>query len=136
MKIERITHYIKEYIGNNSSYKIIALMITLLLWLLVIGREHKVESKEMPIEVFAPPGYMVSKIEPESVTIKVKGHPKLINRFFLRQRGIDFTLDKFRKKRIRLKVTEDKVNLAFGIKLISISPRMIYVELQKDEINE
>lgn len=122
----------KVYFTHNSSYKIIALMITLLLWLLVIGREHKVESKEFPVEITPPKGYIVTKVEPETITVKVKGHPKLMNRFFLRQRSIDFSVDKFRKTHLRLRVTEDKINLAFGVKLVSLSPRMVFIELQKE----
>ena len=125
--------WFKEYIAHNSSYKLIALMITLLLWLLVIGREHKVESKEFPVEITPPAGYIVSKVEPETITVKVKGHPKLMNRFFLHQRNIEFVIDSYRKKNLRLRITEDKINLAFGVKLVSLSPRMVFVELQKEE---
>lgn len=127
---------IKHFITYNLNYKVIAFLITLLLWLLVIGRDNKIESRELPVNVIVPDDHYVSYIEPETITIKLRGHPKLMKRYLLRTKDIKFKLDKITKKRLRLDISEDKLGIPPGVRLVSLSPQFIIVHIEKIDSSE
>ena len=126
----------KKYMGfvtNNGSYKLVALFVTLILWISIMGRRPFVEEVSIPIEVQVPNAVVIQwDVEPQ-VAIKVKGTRKQIKKFKGIFGKLVVDLRGEPKGRLRLDLKDEFHDLPKGMDLVSVRPRSIEVELIEKE---
>ena len=65
----KMTHLFTE----NFSYKVVALFISLILWLTILGRRDFVMSKNIEIDLITSPGQAVVAQTTDQIKVKVSG---------------------------------------------------------------
>lgn len=121
----------KNMIVENGSYKLVALFVTLILWVTILGRRDFVLSKDMDIEFLLPRSIAVAESNRERhVTVKVSG-PRVALKKFAANPG-SITIDLGRQAEpgpIKATITPRNVEVPFGVKVLSVSPETITVHL-------
>ncbi|MFK8138421.1 MAG: hypothetical protein AB8E15_08680 [Bdellovibrionales bacterium] len=125
---------IKSIFTNNVSYKLVAFLIAILIWLLILGRGHQTAEHIMLIKLNLPEGYIVKSTSADDVKIKVKGAPRLIKRFKVDNPDVDIMSIKAKTGVQRLRVPTGKLLTPLGLRLVSYQPRYIRIELEKKKI--
>ena len=75
---------VKGIFTKDLSYKVVALLITLLIWLLVLGRGHETQDINLKVDFSnVAPSLSIVEASYDVVKVKVKGPPKLIRKFIL-----------------------------------------------------
>ncbi len=117
------------FVTNNGSYKLVALFVTLILWISIMGRRPFVEELALSIEAQTPTALKVEwEIKPE-VKVKVKGTRKQIKKFRTLFSKLVVDLRGEPKGRLRLDLKDELHDLPKGMDLVSVRPRSIEVEL-------
>jgi YbbR domain-containing protein len=122
----------KKFVGfftNNGSYKLVALFVTLILWISIMGRRPFVEELLIEIETRLPAHSQVQWDGKPAVKIKVKGTRKQIKKF---KKSFDKLVVDLRGEpegRLRLDLKDELHDLPKGLDLVSVRPRSIEVRL-------
>ncbi len=121
----------KNAVLENGSYKLVALFVTLILWVTILGRRDFVLSKEMDIEFLLPRTIAIAETNRDRrVTVKVSG-PRMALKKFQTNPGT-ITIDLGRQAEpgpIKATITPRNVEVPFGVKVLSVTPESITVHL-------
>lgn len=128
----------KEWVLENGSYKLVALFVTLILWVTILGRRDFVLSKEMDIEFLLPRAIAIANTgSTKTVTVKVSG-PRMALKKFAQNPGT-ITVDLGRHNEpgpVRAVITPRTIEVPFGVKVISVTPDVINVTLVPSRSDE
>lgn len=120
----------KSWILENGSYKLVALFVTLILWVTILGRRDFVLSKEMDIEFLLPRSIAVAESNLErKVTVKVSGPRMALKKFAQNPGTITIDLVKSQPGPARAVITPRSVEVPFGVKVLSVTPDVINLNL-------
>jgi len=121
----------KEYLLENGSYKLVALFVTLILWVTILGRRDFVLNRELDVEFLVPRTIAVSGTGAnQRVSVKVSG-PRMALKKFAQNPG-SVTIDLGRHSEpgpVRAVVSPRMIEVPFGVKVISVTPEEINVTL-------
>lgn len=124
---------VRNFFLQDLSYKLVALLITLLIWLLVLGRGHETEDVNLKVEFTnIAKGLSVVESSYDVVKVKVKGPPKLIRKFILANSAIKLDAPVREEGVRRIRVYSKTLALPYGLRVLSISPREIRVSVRKE----
>lgn len=118
---------------ENLSYKLISLLIALILWITILGRRDFVVSRKMEIELVTAQGLVVKEQSVDQIKIKVSGPRTALRRFV--ENGVSQVVSIDLAQRPEgtyvVEIPRSKVDLPFGVKLVSMTPSNIEVKLEK-----
>src|SRR5690606_38635104 len=112
-------------------YKLVALFITLILWVSVLGRKETTVSKEVPLNFIAAEDKIVSSVSSKLVRFELTGSRRALRRF-IAERAEPISVDlKIRGVgRLIVTVPEDSLRLPFGVKVQGVNPPSIVVDIE------
>jgi YbbR domain-containing protein len=120
---------------NNFSYKLVSLFISLILWITIMGRRDFTMTRNLDLEVFPAPGYSVISQSVDRLKIKVTGSRTALRRFVETEGsqvvGID--MSSYADGTYEVEIPPTKVDVPFGVKIMSLTPSRIQVRLKKKE---
>lgn len=125
-----------DWIFANSTFKIVALVVSIVLWMTIMGRRDLVQNHEMEIQFILPAGYTIANQVTKSVEVKVTGPRAGLQKFTERQRVVGMDLSKLKVGDHKLFVRTDGVSLPLGVKILSIEPQFVNVKLRQLQLNE
>jgi YbbR domain-containing protein len=129
-KVER---QVRGLFFENISYKLISLLIALILWITILGRRDFVVSRKMELELVTAAGLVVKEQSVDQIKIKVSGPRTALRRFV--ENGVNqvVTIDLAQRPEgtFVVEIPRSKVDLPFGVKLVSMTPSNIEVKLEK-----
>lgn len=121
---------------DNGSYKIVALVVALVLWVTMQGRRDKVLSREIEMQVLLPPQMAITNPIPQAVKLEISGPRVALKKFEERNEPYIVDMGSARPGRQLVRLTKDGLSLPLGAKLISIQPQeflAVIVEVSNKE---
>jgi YbbR domain-containing protein len=117
--------------SENLSYKIVALFITLILWLTILGRRDFILTKTVDIELLTAPSYTVVAQTAEQVKFKVSGPRSALKKYLDSSLSHAITLDISDKGAgvVNVEIPVGKMDVPLGVKIISVRPSKIQAEI-------
>lgn len=119
----------KETFFENGSYKLVALFISLILWLTILGRRDFVVNKDIEVDFIAAENYMVSGQSSDKVRIKLSGPQPLLKKFKEVNQAIQVSLADKEAGLFEIDMTPSKIEVPQGLKILSVKPSQIRVEI-------
>lgn len=122
---------IRSWFSNNLSYKLVALVISLILWMTILGRRDFVLTKVLPLDFVTTSNYRVVDQSSESITVKVSGPRQALKRFAENQEAQVLSINLIHRGpgKYEVVVPTERLDLPFGVKLISVRPKTLQVEI-------
>lgn len=123
----------KQVIFDNFSYKLVALFISLILWMTILGRRDFQVTKNVELDIVPSSGMIVESQSVDRVKVKVAGPRTALRKF------LDMTSSPILSLEVgdnvsglyTVAIPTQKLDLPFGVKVISIKPAEVQVRLQK-----
>lgn len=124
---------ISLFFSENLSYKLISLFIALILWITILGRSDSISTRQVEVEVITSPGVVVASQSAEKIKIRVSGPRTALRRFVENGLSQVVTLDLSNKPEglFQIQIPREKVDLPFGVRLLSISPEILDIKLER-----
>jgi hypothetical protein len=122
-------------VTNNMLYKVFALFVTLILWFSLIGRRDLQVSKELTLRFKTSAEWVVATQSQHTVSVKVLGSRRALRGFLDQQRAIDLDLQGLDEGSHRIPLKEKMLKLPMGLRVLSMSPQVIELELRRSEQN-
>ena len=123
----------KQVIFENFSYKLVALFISLILWMTILGRRDFQVTKNIELDLVPPTGMVLQSQSTEHVKVMVGGPRTALRKFLDSGTSPVLTseLPPSPEGVRRVAISPQKLDLPFGAKVISINPSEVEVRLQK-----
>jgi YbbR domain-containing protein len=119
----------KSWITDNGSYKLVALFVTLILWVTILGRGDIVMNKDVALEFLLPRNMAIADKIERKVAVKVSGPRMALKKFGQHPGTITVDLSRSRPGRTRAMISPKSVEVPFGVKVLSVTPDSIDVSL-------
>ena len=125
---------IRKLFLNNWGLKTSALVLAVLVWASISGRERTFSEKtlKVPVEIFNVSDNMeVVNLRPEEVTVSLKGASKFVAAATTEISPIKIDLKNIKESSKLNYFAEDYLEIPAGVQLISIHPKMIEVYVEE-----
>lgn len=134
-----MTENLKKLAFNNLGLKAGALVLAVLVWAVISGRERTFSEKtlKIPVEVLNVSENMeVVNLRPEEVTVSLKGASKLVAAVSPESQAIKIDLKNIKGSDKLNYFAEDYLEIPEGLLLVSIHPKMIEVYVEEFAMRE
>ena len=125
---QKISH-LRHGIFENGSYKLVALFITLILWLTILGRREFVVNKEIEVDFTVSENLLVSSQSSDKIKIKLSGSQPLLKKYKETSQTLLVNLSDRPIGIYEIEMNASSVEVPMGIKILSVKPSQIRVEI-------
>lgn len=123
---------LSERLTSQWLYKIVSLFVALAIWVTTIqGRKDTIVFKAMDVEFKLKPNLVVTNLEDRTVQVKVSGSRASINKFRQGSQVVSVNLTQEPPGLKRVEIKPSDINLPIGVKLISIQPQALDIEIKE-----
>ena len=125
---------LKKLVFNNWGLKTSALVLAILVWAIISGRERTFSEKtlKIPVEVVnVSENVEVVNLRPEEVTVSLKGASKFVAAVTPESHPIKIDLKNIKESSKLNYFAEDYLEIPKGVQLVSIHPKMIEVYVEE-----
>jgi YbbR domain-containing protein len=109
--------------------RFVALVISVILWILVMGGKKTALTKIAVLDYQLPPHLMLANQPPTEVTVRVLGPQAFLEEFDRQKRVIPINLTKNTVGDVDIKLESELFKLPLGVQFESASPRVIPIKL-------
>lgn len=134
-----MTEKLKNFFLNNWQLKTSALLLAVLVWAIISGREKTYSEKtlKIPVEIInVSPNLEVVRLQPEEARVTLKGSANLIAKIRPESLAIKIDLKNVSESRKLNFFAEDYLEIPDKIQIISIHPKMIEVFIEEFAVKE
>lgn len=120
-----------DYFTENGSYKIVALLIALILWVTVLGRRDFSFTKSLDVEVKTAAGFQVTALTADRVKVRVAGPRNLIKKYIEDTAHNSLNLDFSDRESgvFEVDLSSNIVDVPNGLRILSVKPNIIRIEV-------
>lgn len=125
----------KEVIMENLGFKVIALLITLVLWLTILGRREVIYTRTFILDIVLPNQMMLVGQSSENVELKISGSRNLIRRYVesLDSDQLKLIVGQAHEGLMDLEINPKNFDLPSQIRVQSIKPSHVRIEVMSSE---
>lgn len=123
--IERI----KSSLFDNFSYKIVALFISLILWLSILNKRDFIVTKDLELDFVTGESLVVAAQSSAHIKVKVSGPQPILKKYRESSQILAFDLSDKPAGFYDVDMNASKIEVPKGIKIIGIKPNTIRVEI-------
>lgn len=120
---------LKESISDNFSYKLVALIIALILWMSLLNKRDFITTKEFDVDILTSETMVVLGQTTDKLRVKVSGPQPLLKKFKESPQIIAFDLSDKSAGFYDLDVSNSKIEVPKGLKILAVRPNTIHVEI-------
>lgn len=114
---------------ENGSYKLVALFVTLILWVTILGRRDVVVRRDVDVEYLLPAHLVVREPVERRISVKVSGPRAALKKFQMNPGTITIDLTRAQAGLNRATIGPRSVDVPFGVKVDSVSPETLSIQL-------
>lgn len=120
-----------DWVMENGSYKVVALFITLILWVSVLGRKETTLTREIPVAFSIGADRTITETSARSVRFELSGSRRALRKM-ARDKVEPITVDLSAGStgRVIVTVPDDSLKLPFGVKVVSANPSTLAVDIE------
>ncbi len=125
---------IKSSLLDNFSYKVVALFISLILWLSILNKRDFIVTKDLELDFVTSETLVVAAQSSAQLKVKVSGPQPILKKYRESSQILAFDLSDKPAGFYDVDMNASKIDVPKGIKIIGIKPNTIRVEIvQRDK---
>ena len=128
---------IKQKMMDNALYKLVAFVLTLVLWVTILGRKDSVMSRDINVEFLLSANHVVSLEKPLTVSVKVSGPRTALKKFSDIDESIVLDLRNRTAGIYTVEIPKSgSLELPLGVKVLSIQPNVVQARVVQQSLNK
>ena len=120
-----------EWWGENTSYKLVSLFVAGILWVTMLGNKEVVLAKELGLNFSLSKTQVMTNQVQQWVRVEVRGHRMGVKKFAETQDNLILDLTNLSPGRQSVRITKGSLSLPRGVKIHSIYPEEVVVQLRE-----
>lgn len=124
-----------SFVFHNFGFKVVALFISLILWLTILGRRDFVLNKDIPLKIQTGADMRVAAQTSDHIKVKVSGPRSSLKKFLDSPSTQGITIDVSQKGEgvVYVDIPMTKIEVPLGVRVIGVRPHQIQVEVVKEK---
>jgi YbbR domain-containing protein len=122
---------IKDGIMENGSYKIVALLITLILWITVLGNKDQVLNQMVRLNFSLPKNHIIANSITDRVQVQISGSRLSLKKLIKGIEPIEINLEDAKPGRTIVSIPTDHILLPFGAQILSVTPANLVIDIDR-----
>jgi len=118
-------------VSENASYKVVALLITLILWVIILGSKEASVVKQIKTNFILPHDMEVTSPIPTEVSFRLTGPRLPLKRFSETSDPLIVDLSSALEGSTTIRIHPDSIDVPAGIHVIAVSPATITAKIEK-----
>lgn len=118
---------------ENTSYKIVALLITFILWIIIMGTKDSVTVKLVSVEFILPKDLTIANSVPREVAFRAAGPRLVLKKFLESKEPMIIDLGSAQEGTTTVRLHADSINSPPGVRILSMSPNTITPKLVRQK---
>lgn len=115
---------------ENTSYKIVGLLVALVLWFTMQTRREMLVFQTYQPEISTSQDMVVSSVYPRVVKVEVAGTRLSLKKYLERPAKLNLDLSQAFVGRHFVRITNDILRLPMGLKVVAVEPSELMIELR------
>ncbi|MBU6375197.1 MAG: hypothetical protein KGQ59_04325 [Bdellovibrionales bacterium] len=130
--MDKLSERLKSAVTLNLGTKLVSILVAVILWVVVLGSRNVDVSKEVPLEILAPPELVVANEMPERVVFRLSG-PKAFLRAVSDRREPPIRVNLIGSKPglVTYRFFSDHIRLPIGVRVLSVNPASVLIKLEE-----
>ncbi|MGE3975348.1 MAG: hypothetical protein AB7F59_12560 [Bdellovibrionales bacterium] len=128
---EKFKIFLADWVIDNGTYKVVALFITLSLWVFIFEKQIAVVSKSVKLDFILAPQHTLTNTVVREIQFKVRGPRMGLKKFIDSSDSINVDLSNAGPGKTTVRIYDDILQLPVGVDVVSVQPSHIYVEIKK-----
>lgn len=120
----------KGFFTKNGSYKVVALFVSLVLWVTILGRKDIVLTHEVDLQIHLAPNQVLRNELPKKVQVRLSGPRMGLKKFAKSEELITLDLAHLQAGRQRVEIPKESLALPLGVKVVSITPAKVRADIR------
>lgn len=116
---------------ENGSYKIVALLIALILWITVLGNKDQVLNQMVKINFKLSKNRIIANSVTDRVQIQVSGSRLSLKKISKGIEPIEINLEDAKTGRTIVSIPTDRIALPFGAQILNVTPVNLVVDIDR-----
>lgn len=121
----------KDLIFENGSYKVVALLITLILWITVLGNKDQVLNQSVKLNFVLPKNHIISNTVNDQVQVQISGSRLSLKKLAKGMEPININLSDAKPGRTIVTIPIDTIVLPFGAQIVNVNPASLIVDVDR-----
>jgi YbbR domain-containing protein len=118
-------------VSENASYKIVALLITLILWVIILGSKEATVVKMVSTDYLFPKDMVIVNSVPHEVAFRISGPRLTLKRFSESEEPLAIDLTSALEGLTTIRIHPDSIDVPPGLHVVSVSPATITPRLER-----
>ncbi len=125
--------FLIDLFSKNKLYKIVALVISVLLWVNILGKVGWGLVHEFPLQILLGSNLVITNEVPKHITLRLSGPESSVKKYIKSGAiiSIDANDESLGWKTIFLK--KEDINTPVGVKILSITPKKLFLHIEKSQ---
>ena len=123
----------KDWLTENTSYKVVAFLVASVLWLTMLGRKESVLTRDFHLQFLLASNQTITNQIRQKVRVEVSGPRGGLKKFSEGQEEYTVDLTNLPPGRQIVHLSGEGLNTPVGVKLLSIYPEEIVVHIKEGE---
>lgn len=120
---------IKTNILDNFSYKVVALFISLILWVSILNKRDFILMKDVEVDFITSSEYVVAGHSTAQIKVKVSGPQPLLKQYRESSQVLALDLSDKIAGFYDIDLNSSKIDVPKGLKILSLRPQTIRLEI-------
>lgn len=129
-RVRRQLPGLRKKIMSNGTYKVIAFVVTLVLWVSFVGRKETL-SRDIEIQYLIAPNHLIANSVATQVRVKIEGPRISLKRYSQEDSVFKINLVERELGWNRVQLTPDGLELPLGVRFVSVTPSVIRANIQE-----
>jgi YbbR domain-containing protein len=121
----------KKGISENASYKVVALLITLILWVIILGSKEASIVKMIPTNYILPRESVIVNGAPTEVGFRLTGPRLPLKRFSEGVEPLVVDLSSASEGTTTVRIHPDSIDVPAGIRVLGVAPTTLTIKIEK-----
>ena len=130
-KPQKWSEKVQDKLYENGSYKVVALLITLILWITVLGNKDQILNQYVKLNFLVPKDHIIANGVTDQVQLQISGSRLSLKKLARGIDPIDIDLEDARPGRTIVTIPTDKIALPFGAQISSVNPATLVVDIDR-----
>lgn len=122
---------LQDMLYENGSYKVVALLITLILWITVLGNKDQILNQYVKLNFVLPKNHIIANGITDQVQVQISGSRLSLKKLAKGIDPIEINLDDAKPGRTIITIPTDKITLPFGAQIVSVNPATLVVDIDQ-----
>lgn len=129
-KLNRLEKF-KESLYENGSYKVVALLITMILWITVLGNKDQILNQSVRLNFRLPKNHIIANGITDQAQVQISGSRLSLKKLAKGIDPVEINLEDAKPGRTIVTIPTDKIILPFGAQIVSVNPATLVVDIDQ-----